>query len=163
MYRRFLVVTSMETANLNAYPYERYNQYHDVSPSPFSLPKRLRKSSHDTNMEELAGKIHRIWHLVKSGNFSDSNIWYFENHSTIWRCFLELGCCLSRKITSTSHNTFRIHDFLIDSEMANPTRYFQESREIRLFFFYSNHEIRKVGFPDSRICPYSNRPNQGMA
>ena len=45
-----------------------------------------------------------------------------------------------------------------DSEMANPTRYSQESREIRLFFFYSNHEIRKVGFPDSRICPYSNRP-----
>ena len=26
---------------------------------------------------------------------------------------------------------------------------------------YSNHEIRKVGFPDSRICPYSNRPNPG--
>ena len=44
--------------------------------------------------------------------------------------------------------------------MANPTRYFQERRLIRLFFFYSNHGIRKVGFPDSRICPYSNRPNR---
>ena len=28
--------------------------------------------------------------------------------------------------------------------MAKPTQYFQESREIRLFFFYNNHEIRRV-------------------
>ena len=34
---------------------------------------------------------------------------------------------------------------------------FPDSR-ICLYSNRPNHEIRKVGFPDSRICPYSNRP-----
>ena len=80
MYKRFHIVTSMETTNLNDCPYERYTQYHDVNPSPFSLSKRLLNSSHDTNMKESSGKNHRKWLLVNQGNCCNSNFSYLEGY-----------------------------------------------------------------------------------